>query len=123
MKKFFNIALVCFTLVAHMLPVFGAITDGTQARRVLKLRNKTALPRKVVMVTYEPSGKGSNGTNSRIVAPLSTITVTLEVGTTVYLANSKQVDYVMDGKSLQQRQDVPFCTVAPGNGPQVEVLP
>jgi len=74
-------------------------------------KNASLLPKKYMFITYQPSTPG-NGTNTKIIAPKSNVTFKLEAGTKVYLANKKQIDYVMSGKNLSERTDKPFCTLA-----------
>lgn len=72
------------------------------------LKNNSALPRKFMVITYQPSNNGSNGTNGIVLMPTFTKTFELEVGTRIFIADSGQVNTVMGGEKLT---GTPFLTV------------
>jgi hypothetical protein len=83
------------------------IAPSTQKVSV-NLKNNGVLPRKFMVITYQPSDNGSNGANGILLMPTFTKTFELEVGTRIFIANSGQVDTVMGGKKLT---GTPFLTV------------
>ena len=74
----------------------------------VNLKNNGALPRKYMVITYQPSGNGSNGTNGIVLMPTFSKSFDVEVGTRFFIANSGQVDTVMGGQKLM---GTPFLTV------------
>jgi hypothetical protein len=86
------------------------VKKGQNAVQKVKvsLKNNSALPRKFMVITYEPSNNGSNGTNGILLMPTFSKDFELEVGTRIFIADSQQVDTVMGGKSLT---GTPFLTV------------
>lgn len=85
------------------------VVQGQQKNDVaFTLRNPSLLPRKITLVSYAP-GETGNGTSGIMLAPKGSKSVTFAVGTKLYLANSKQVDVVMSGKSIDA--GTPFMIV------------
>jgi hypothetical protein len=80
----------------------------------ISLKNNGALPRKFMIITYQPSDNGSNGTSGTLLMPTFSKEFEFEVGTRIFIANSQQVDTVMGGRKLE---GTPFLTVkAADNG-------
>ena len=74
----------------------------------ITLKNSSILPKKITLVGYAPNENG-NSTNGLMFGPRGTKTVKYPVGTVLLLANGKQVDVVMSGKSI--KADKPFLIV------------
>jgi hypothetical protein len=72
------------------------------------LQNKSVLPRNITLISYAPNETG-NSTQGFTLAPFDNVKVTFEVGTRLFLADNKQVDIVMSGKSINN--NIPFMTV------------
>ncbi len=88
--------------------------NGVIEKVKISLKNNSALPRKFMVITYQPSNNGSNGTNGMMLMPTFSKDFELEVGTRIFIADSQQVDTVMGGKKLT---GTPFLTVkAEDNG-------
>ena len=112
-----------FLPVLALLTLFASAASAQKGKNVsFKLRNNSLLPRKVVVVSYQPSTPG-NGTQSYVAGPKTTRRVMFEEGTKIYLANADQVDYVMSGKLLPERGDTPFCTITAAKRDSVYVMP
>jgi hypothetical protein len=80
----------------------------------ISLKNNGALPRKFMIITYQPSDNGGNGTSGTVLMPTFSKTFEFEVGTRIFIADSQQVDTVMGGRKLE---GTPFLTVkAEDNG-------
>jgi hypothetical protein len=74
----------------------------------VNLKNNSALPRKFMVITYQPSNNGSNGMNGIVLMPTFSKAFELEVGTRIFIADSGQVNTVMGGQKLD---GTPFLTV------------
>jgi hypothetical protein len=80
----------------------------------ISLKNNGVLPRKFMVITYQPSNNGGNGTSGMLLMPTFSKEFEVEVGTRIFIADSQQVDTVMGGKPLT---GTPFLTVkAEDNG-------
>jgi Putative auto-transporter adhesin, head GIN domain len=88
--------------------VVNKIQTGTIQKVSISLRNNSPLPRKFMVISYEPSGNGGNGTNGVVIMPTFSKSFEFEVGTRIFIADSEQVDTVMGGKKLT---GTPFLTV------------
>jgi hypothetical protein len=75
----------------------------------LKFKNNRLIFSKVNLLAYRPNENGRNEFNSFVMMPFSTKTTAYPVGTKIYFANSKQIDVVMGGKSVN---DKPFMIVS-----------
>ncbi len=94
--------------------VVNKIQNGIIQKVKISLKNNSALPRKFMIITYQPSDNGGNGTNGMLIMPTFSKDFELEVGTRIFIADSQQVDTVMGGKRLA---GTPFLTVkAEDNG-------
>jgi Putative auto-transporter adhesin, head GIN domain len=82
--------------------------NGTIQKVSISLRNNSPLPRKFMVISYQPSDNGSNGTNGVVIMPTFSKSFQFEVGTRIFIADSEQVDTVMGGKPLT---GTPFLTV------------
>jgi hypothetical protein len=83
-------------------------------------KNNSFRFRKVMLITYRPEDKGSNGTRGFVMPPFFSTTHKFSVGTKVYFANNRQVDVVMSGNKLE---DKPFLTVkAEDNGKSYKIF-
>lgn len=102
-----TICLVCFAQIAFAQT--EAQVNPLQPVEV-KFVNKSMLPKKFTIITYQPSTPG-NGITITTIAPGFSKKLDLEVGTKVYIANDEQVEYVMSGQQLTGRTDKPFCIV------------
>ena len=100
MKKFFA------TIATALLFTLTANAQGGKV--TVNLKNNGALPRKYMVITYQPSDNGSNGTSGTLLMPTFSKTMTVEVGTRIFIADSRQVNTVMGGRQLP---DTPFLTV------------
>lgn len=103
--SFLPVLTLVLTLMAHL-----AVAGGDPQKWTL--RNTSLLPKKVVVITYQPSEEGRNGATTVVLAPKSSRSFNLEVGTKVFLADGAQVDYVMSGSNLAARGDKPFAIVS-----------
>ena len=74
----------------------------------INLKNNGALPRKYMVITYQPSNNGSNGTNGILLMPTFSKSFEVEIGTRFFIADSGQVNTVMSGQKLK---GTPFLTV------------
>jgi hypothetical protein len=74
----------------------------------ISLKNNGAMPRKFMIITYQPSDNGGNGTSGTVLMPTFSKTFEFEVGTRIFIADSQQVDTVMGGRKLE---GTPFLTV------------
>ncbi len=72
------------------------------------IKNNSLLPRMLTMVSYRPDETG-NGTTGFMLAPAGKKTYTFPVGTRIFLADRKQVDTVMSGVSIRDRE--PFLVL------------
>jgi Putative auto-transporter adhesin, head GIN domain len=81
---------------------------GTIQKVSISLRNNSPLPRKFMVISYQPSDNGGNGTNGVVIMPTFSKSFEFEVGTQIFIADSEQVDTVMGGKKLT---GTPFLTV------------
>jgi len=73
-----------------------------------KIKNKSALPEKVTLVSYRPDIEG-NGTNFFVLVPLGIKILKFPVGTKLYLASNEQVNTVMSGAKISDQ--TPFLVV------------
>ncbi|MCX6216849.1 hypothetical protein [Spirosoma sp.] len=89
-----------------------ATTYATVPTVMVRFRNNSLIPRKVMLISYKPDEAG-NGTQGIMLLPYSSTTQTFPVGTKVYFADSEQVDIVMSGKRIDE--DTPFLTVRKEN--------
>ncbi len=80
----------------------------TQREIEFQFQNNSLLPRKVTLVSYEPSETG-NGTESFMMAPFATRQKKYPIGTAIYIASGDQTNQVMRGGKLTGR---PFLTVS-----------
>ena len=85
----------------------NVVQKGIQ-KVTVNLKNNGALPRKYMVITYQPSNNGSNGTNGILLMPTFSKSFDVEVGTRFFIANGAQVDTVMGGNKLT---GTPFLTV------------
>ncbi|ARK13648.2 hypothetical protein [Fibrivirga algicola] len=72
------------------------------------LHSTSLLPRKLTLISYEPTATG-NGTTGFMIGPKGNKRFSFPVGTKLYLANSEQVDVVMSGKRIDAGK--PFLVV------------
>lgn len=70
--------------------------------------NNSILPHKFSFISYAPDEKG-NGTNQMVLSPYGKTKLSFKPGTKLYLADSKEIDIVMSGNSLQGK---PFMVIA-----------
>jgi Putative auto-transporter adhesin, head GIN domain len=88
--------------------VVNKTQKGSVQKVTISLRNNSPLPRKFMVISYEPSDNGGNGTNGVVIMPTFSKSFQFEVGTRIFIADSEQVDTVMGGKKLT---GTPFLTV------------
>ncbi|MFY8021397.1 MAG: hypothetical protein ACOVP1_09375 [Bacteroidia bacterium] len=94
MKKF------TFLMAALLLSFNTLFAIDPQNENVkIYLRNNSLKPKKVALISYTPGIPG-NATRIFVLMPLSRKKYEFKVGTKIYLANNKQVDVVMSGRSL-----------------------
>jgi hypothetical protein len=102
MKKFFAIIAT-----ALFISFTANAQEGIQ-KVTVNLKNNSALPRKFMVITYQPSNNGSNCTNGMLLMPTFSKAFEVEVGTRFFIADSRQVNTVMGGQKLS---GTPFLTV------------
>lgn len=107
---FFGIFL--FSLLGFAQVAFAQSETSETANQTIEVKfvNKSLLPKKYVIISYQPSTPG-NGTQSVVLAPGLGKKLTFEIGTKIYIANSEQVDFVMSGQNLTNRTDKLFCII------------
>lgn len=99
-----------FIVVLSFFVTSGIIAQSGESQLVkFYLKNTGLLPKKITLISYSPGVPG-NGTNGYILFPSIKKSVAYEVGTKLYLANSKQVGVVMSGKRIDA--DKPFWVVS-----------
>ncbi len=98
-----------FVVILLLVGLFSTILAQNEKSQNVKIRfrNNSIIFRKVTIITYFPIEAG-NGTEGLVLAPYFSTVKKYAVGTRIYLANSKQVDIVMSGKSLE---GIPFLVV------------
>lgn len=74
-----------------------------------KLKNRSALIRKVVLISYTPGDVG-NGTRMFRMLPGGVKRLRFMQGTKIYLANQNQVNTVMSGNRIDEQK--PFLIVS-----------
>ncbi len=73
---------------------------NTIQKVTVNLKNNGVLPRKYMVITYQPSNNGNNGTNGMLLMPTFFKSFEVEVGTRIFIADSGQVNTVMGGQKL-----------------------
>lgn len=100
-RKIFIILVLWGSLLASLSAQQTAHTKAEEMQKVkIRFRNNSIVFRKVTIVTYFPIDLGGNSTEGMVLMPYSSTTKIYKVGTKIYLANSTQVDTVMNGKKL-----------------------
>lgn len=97
--SFFAVALLSLSVFTSSEAV--AQENKAPKKVTITFKNNSILPRKYTFVTYGPQDRNNNGTEGVVLAPYATKTLTDVVGTELFLANGKQVDVVMSGKSIE----------------------
>ena len=94
MKKF------TFLMAVLLLSLNTLLAGNPQNENVkIYLRNNSLFPKKIALISYTPGIQG-NGTRIFVLMPLCRKMYEFKTGTKLYLANNKQVDIVMSGRSL-----------------------
>ncbi len=97
--SFFAAALLSLSVLASSEAV--AQENKTPKKVTITFKNNSILPRKYTFITYSMKDRSSNATHGVVLAPYATKTLTDVVGAELFLANGKQVDVVMSGKSIE----------------------
>ena len=95
------------TFAAVVLFLGVSFSAFSQKKVTIKFQNNRLFFTKVMLITYEPNTKG-NGTAGSLMAPYAISEKSFPIGTKIYFANSRQIDVVMSGKTIQ---DKPFLIV------------
>ncbi len=98
-----------FTLAFYFISFIAFAQQANADLITIKLKNSSWLPKKCTIISYSP-GENGNGTQSYWLLPGGTKEWPFKEGTKLYLANQKQVDVVMSGKSIDNGQ--PFLIVS-----------
>jgi hypothetical protein len=95
-----NVKKLTFLMAVLLLSLNTLFAGEPQNENVkIYLRNNSLLPKKVALISYTPGVQG-NATRIFVLMPLSRKKYEFKTGTKLYLANNKQVDVVMSGRSL-----------------------
>ena len=101
--SFFAAALLSLSVLTSSEAV--AQENKTPKKVTITFKNNSILPRKYTFIYYRATNRwtkdrSNNATEGVVLAPYATKTLTDVVGAELFLANSRQVDVVMSGKSI-----------------------
>jgi hypothetical protein len=99
---------VISTTAFVFLAFFVMGQSGHSTLITIHLKNSAWLPRKCTLISYAP-GETGNGTQSYWLLPGTSKEWKFLLGTKLYLANQKQVDIMMGGKSIDNGK--PFLVI------------
>lgn len=108
-------------MLLRLLPLFLAVTAFAETVTV-QFRNPSLMPKKIAIISY-PEGDGFNNTFITTLLPKQKKSYRFRVGAKVYLADKRQVDTVMSGRSLVKQGDEPVLVVAPSDNGRIVDVP
>lgn len=98
-NKFLTICLLALSMPFSAFALEQKNENPTPTTVKVIFKNAGFWPKKVTVIGYAP-GASDNSTVAYFLMPGGTKAVTYPVGTRLFKANQKQVDFVMSGKSI-----------------------